>query len=125
MRKPAELFGKTVQQLRENLHITQEILAETCGLHPMFVSQIERGVKSPSFETILELARALRTSPGSLFELAFAVKGEKATVVRELLSVISQLDSQEVEALSMAIKAYATVKGLQQVRIKDKRKKRQ
>lgn len=36
--------------------MTQDELAERCGLSQKYVSQIERGAKSPCFDTILSLA---------------------------------------------------------------------
>ena len=52
-------LGKTIRRLREKLQISQEILAERCGLHRTYVSDIERGGRNPSFLSLLAIARAL------------------------------------------------------------------
>jgi len=55
--KALRRFGSRIRQLRESRGMTQEELAERCGLSQKFVSQLERGAKTPSFETILVLSR--------------------------------------------------------------------
>jgi transcriptional regulator with XRE-family HTH domain len=52
-------FGLVVQQHRTTLGFSQEELAERSGLHRTYISQIERGLKSPSLRTIASLAKAL------------------------------------------------------------------
>ncbi len=39
--------------------MTQEGLAYASGVHPTYVSQLERGLKSPSLDVIAALATAL------------------------------------------------------------------
>jgi transcriptional regulator with XRE-family HTH domain len=53
--------------LREERHFTQEELAEHAGISVDFLSLIERGRNSPSFENLEALADALGTSVASLF----------------------------------------------------------
>ena len=48
-----------VIRLRQRLGISQEELASRAGVHRTYVSQIERGLKSPTLNIILRLARAL------------------------------------------------------------------
>jgi DNA-binding XRE family transcriptional regulator len=64
-RRPAEsLFGTVLRALREGQGLTQEDLAFKSGYHPTYISQLERGRKSPSLRTIMSLAETLNT-PGS------------------------------------------------------------
>ena len=42
------------------LGVSQEELADRCGLHRTYVSQLERGLKSPSLNTLYALASALK-----------------------------------------------------------------
>jgi transcriptional regulator with XRE-family HTH domain len=48
--------------------MTQEALAETAGLHPTFVSNVERGYRVPTVPTMLRLARGLGVEAGRLVE---------------------------------------------------------
>lgn len=49
-------FGKAIRQERRNKEMTQEELAEKCGLDRTYISQIERGLKNPTLPVAWELA---------------------------------------------------------------------
>jgi DNA-binding XRE family transcriptional regulator len=55
----AEVFGKRVRELRLEKGMTQEQLAEASGLHPTFISNVERGYRVPTLTTLYRLARGL------------------------------------------------------------------
>jgi len=56
-------FADSLRNARENAGISQEQLAERAGLHRTYISQLERGLKSPSLDVIVALARGLRITP--------------------------------------------------------------
>ena len=62
-----KLFGRRVRSLRKLRDMTQEELAESSALSAEYVSRIERGMTSTSFEVIAKLAQALEVEPSSLF----------------------------------------------------------
>lgn len=53
------LFGANVRRVRTEKHMTQERLAEAAGLHPNYISSVERGERNISIRNIERLARAL------------------------------------------------------------------
>ncbi len=61
-------FGGNVRRLRESLGMTQEDLAEAASLDRSYIGGIERGERNPALTAILQLASALGTAPGRLFE---------------------------------------------------------
>ncbi len=63
-------LGDAVRQLRTEAEMSQEELAEAAGTDLTQVGGIERGVRNPSYTTLLRLAGALRTSVGELTTLA-------------------------------------------------------
>lgn len=63
---PETLFGKEVARLRTQLGISQEELAFRAEVHRTYISQIERGLKSPTFSVILKLSLALKASASDL-----------------------------------------------------------
>ena len=66
-----EVFGEIIQSRRKCLRLSQEELASRSGLHRTFVSQLERGLKSPSLRTVFTISTALDLKPGVLLlELA-------------------------------------------------------
>ncbi|HEY3662927.1 MAG TPA: response regulator [Chthoniobacterales bacterium] len=74
------LFGKAIKAQRAALCISQEELAYRAGLHQTYVSDVERGRRNPSLETVEKLARALEISIASLFERASIGDGTRDLV---------------------------------------------
>jgi transcriptional regulator with XRE-family HTH domain len=65
-------FGRRVRALRETRGLTQEQLAERAQISVDFLSLIERGRNSPSFENLEALACALGLAVASLFTFSQA-----------------------------------------------------
>ncbi len=59
MRDFGEALGQAVRERRKELNLSQEALSFKAGYHVTYVSQIERGVKSPTVRTMLVMADAL------------------------------------------------------------------
>ena len=59
-------FGAVIRDRRRSLQLSQEGLASRANLHRTYVSQLERGLKSPTLAAIESLARALQTLPREL-----------------------------------------------------------
>lgn len=62
----AAAFGKRVRQIRLDKGMTQETLAEASGLHPTFISNLERGYRVPTLPTVLRVANGLGVSLSGL-----------------------------------------------------------
>jgi transcriptional regulator with XRE-family HTH domain len=63
-------FGRVVREARQLAELSQERLAFRAGVHPTYVSQLERGLKSPSLEVVAALAKALHMKPHMLVKAA-------------------------------------------------------
>lgn len=63
-------FGKVIRNLRREAGLSQEELAYRCDLHRTYISQLERGIKSPSLATIEALASALGKLPHQIIKAA-------------------------------------------------------
>ena len=64
------LLGNAIKSTRSALGISQEELAARAGLHRTYVSDIERGARNPSLESVEKLAGALELSLPMLLERA-------------------------------------------------------
>ena len=62
-----KMFGSSVRDWRNQRGYSQEILAEKAGLHRTYVSDVERGSRNLSLESITRLAGALEVSVAALF----------------------------------------------------------
>lgn len=62
----ARAFGDRVREERLVAGLTQEQLAEAAGLHPTFISNLERGYRVPTVVTLVKVARGLGVEPAQL-----------------------------------------------------------
>lgn len=63
-------LGEAIRRSREKLGISQEALADAAEIHITMVGGLERGVRNPSYTTLLRLSKALGIKPGELVSLA-------------------------------------------------------
>ena len=60
------LLGATIRQYRRYRGFTQRALAERTALNVTYLGEIERGIRNPSFLTLLRIADALQLRPSRL-----------------------------------------------------------
>lgn len=60
--------GRRIRSYRICRHMSQEELAERCGLHPTYIGQLERGEKNATLESIAKIANGLDVPLSRLFE---------------------------------------------------------
>jgi len=70
---PEALFGREIARLRKRLGLSQEELGFRAEVHRTYISQLERGLKSPTLKVILKVSKALNASGGKL--IAFVERG--------------------------------------------------
>lgn len=54
-----EAFGEVLRQLRRERGLSQEQLAEASSCHRTYISFLERGLRSPTLASLLQLSLAL------------------------------------------------------------------
>jgi transcriptional regulator with XRE-family HTH domain len=57
------IFGDNVRHFRSLKGLSQEALAEACGLHRTYVGGIERGERNVSLNNVSKIAKALDVKP--------------------------------------------------------------
>lgn len=67
-RKLTRDFGVAVRRLRIQMEMSQEELADLCGLHRTYIGSIERGEKTVTIETANRIAVGLGISIAQLFD---------------------------------------------------------
>ena len=88
---------------RKKAGMTQEDLAAALEMSPTHISVIERGVKSPKLETLVNIANALNVSSDML--LQDVVNHASDGIASELSVAISKLSKKDQERILNAIRA--------------------
>lgn len=99
-------FGATVRELRKNLKLTQEQLGELSELHPVYVSEVERGIRNPSLESIVKLSGALKVTPDDLMSLVFQPDAEHQEIKKQIMTLINQQSLKDLKTLLAIFTAY-------------------
>ena len=58
-RSIVDRFPEVLRKVRTDKGLSQEELADLAGLHRTYISQIERGLKSPSLRSLEQIANGL------------------------------------------------------------------
>jgi len=86
-----EEFLKNLRDYRKEQHISQEKLAEMCGVATSTIGGIESANQNPSFEIILKIAKALNIHPADLF-LRDASKTQNQELYRKYQNLIKNCE---------------------------------
>ena len=97
-------IGRRIKTARENKRLTQEQLAELVDLSPMHVSVIERGVKLPKLETLINIANVLDVSADVL--LQDVVNNQTKLCASEASELIKQLPREDQRRVLAALRSF-------------------
>ena len=61
-------LGKRIKYLREQAHLTQEKLAEKCGISLDYLGKIEVNINKPGLKTLIKISNALNLPIRVLFD---------------------------------------------------------
>ncbi|MFZ5647963.1 MAG: helix-turn-helix domain-containing protein [Bacillota bacterium] len=102
------MFSDKIKQLRLQMGISQSELARRIGYSHEFISQVERGIKTPSIKALQKIATGLGVPASSLMEskqitpeseerlrdevqrLVGRLPADKLKVIRDLLTVFPE-----------------------------------
>ena len=71
-----QIMAENLRVLRLSAHISQEELAELCGLHRTYISDIERCNRNVSIDNIEKIAKALHITASDLLKKGENVDGD-------------------------------------------------
>ncbi|MBR1599947.1 MAG: helix-turn-helix transcriptional regulator [Alphaproteobacteria bacterium] len=100
-------IGLKIKAIRQNAKITQEVLAEQCGISVEAVSNIERGVNYPHFETLIQIAKILGCSLNDILDDNLDKNISRKRVFEEaaLIASIKKLSDDQISTLIKVVDA--------------------
>jgi transcriptional regulator with XRE-family HTH domain len=72
-----QALGQAIREVRSDKNLSQSELARRTGLHPTYISRLERGSHNPTYVVILQLSKGLEVSAAELIQASEAVEGER------------------------------------------------
>ena len=90
--------GERIRIIRKTRGFTQENLAEKTGLQNTYISDVERGDRNISLETLEKIMEALEIEAVDLFQFP-SEDDHKTKLLHEMHILLTNKSSQEVEAI--------------------------
>ena len=92
-------LGKRLQECRKSRNVTQEEMADACGLSKNYISAMERGINKCSAQTLIAYGAKLGMS---LDEIV----GNKNDVIPELQQALKNLSEEKQEKVLQVIRIF-------------------
>ncbi|GMA08271.1 hypothetical protein GCM10025886_14220 [Tetragenococcus halophilus subsp. flandriensis] len=86
-----ENFGKNVARLRKEFGYSQEELASRLEVKKQTISNIERGNRYPTFESLEKIAKIFKATPIQLFGT------DKEIAVSDVPNILDRIDKYDVK----------------------------
>ena len=96
-----EAIGTRIRRHRKDRNLTQEVLAEQCGISTAFIGHIERGTRKLSVETLFRIAQKLNVSADYLL---FESQTSNNDLLSQIASILNGKDNEKSHALLSAVK---------------------
>lgn len=111
------VLGENIQHLRKRQGYTQHQLAELVGVHPNYISQIERCEKEPSIKVLTRLRAMLSANWNDLLDpvdqpgQVSSGNGHKRDIeLRKVQQFLERLDTRELKVVLDTIRLLARKK---------------
>ena len=89
MQYDTKASGKRIKQLRQEMNLSQEQLAEKLNVSQNMIAKIECGLRRPSTDFLIELAEFFETS---IHYIVLGTSKEATDKKRQIEKVIEQID---------------------------------
>ncbi|MDM5233712.1 helix-turn-helix domain-containing protein [Lysinibacillus pakistanensis] len=99
MESLVKLVGSNIKEIRKMKKLTQEELAEKCGLQTSYLAGVERGDRNITIQTLEKITEGLEETPSSIFKFDTINFDNKYFEKKELIMILQNLikDRSEVE----------------------------
>jgi len=93
-----KLVGSNIKEIRKLKKLTQEELAEKCGLQTSYLAGVERGDRNVTIQTLEKITEGLEEAPSSIFKFDNLNFDNKYFEKKELIMILQNLIEDRSEA---------------------------
>lgn len=97
--KTVDDIGSYIRAQRESAQVSLRQLAKTAGVSNPYLSQIERGLRTPSAEILQQIAKGLRISAEALYVKAGILEQRPAGAVSDAVLIDEHLTERQKQVL--------------------------
>lgn len=98
-------IGEKIRKIRKLQGLTQEELAEKCGLSYKYLGEIERGEKNTGVLNLFKISKGLSLSVGEIVNIESGDDKEENHLKIEFLHLLSDKNTQELRKALNVLKA--------------------
>jgi transcriptional regulator with XRE-family HTH domain len=108
----SKIFGNRLREIRTELKITQEELAFKCDMQPSHIGQLERGIKSPTLDTLNKIALGIEVNISELvdFDSKLTIPNIFDEKTNKIVARIQKLKPNEKNQVLSIIKTFTDKK---------------
>jgi len=106
-------FGIRLRAERDRQGLTRQRLAELANTEQGYIVQIERGERSPSLRTFINILSALGASADSIIFGTLEEGGELDNIIKDFSNFLSRMGVEEVTALYQIAKLITAFKDIE------------
>jgi len=100
------MFKEHIKNMRLRMGISQSELARRAGYSHEFISQVERGIKTPSIKALQKIASGLGVPPSALMENHNAGKENEEQLRMEVKHMIDSLPLEKVKVIKNLLEVF-------------------
>lgn len=98
MESLVKLIGSNIKEIRKLKKLTQEELAEKCGLQTSYVAGVERGDRNITIQSLEKIIEGLEETPSSIVNFDTLNFNNKYFEKKELIMILQNLLEDRNEA---------------------------
>lgn len=101
--KIAYTVGARIRDFRIMKKMSQEALAFDSDIHPAYLSQVERGEKCPTVETICKICKGLKIPMSELMDFSIEPEPTSDEAVQRIKNALSKVPAEKAVKIAQIV----------------------
>ncbi len=98
--------GMRIRRRRDELHMTQALMAEQCDMSTKYYADIERGSCGMSIDTLLILCQGLQLSPSTLLLGEAVPELDAAGIIPQIVGGLKECTEEQRQCILQTVRLF-------------------